>query len=299
MIMKFIVPEPVKYPNKTRLAPTPSGYLHMGNILSFAITAYLAKKEDTKIFLRTDDIDRERTRKEYIADISETLNFLEIAWDKGPRNAEEFEETYSQRHRMPLYLDALRQLNDKGKVYACTCPRSSAEFCICQDVKIPLDAKGVCWRLIANPGEKLPVSGISGAINSIRALPKEMLNFIVRKKDGFPSYQLTSVVDDLFYGVDMIVRGEDLWASTIAQHKLALSLGKDDDFDNIGFYHHPLIKDASGEKLSKSAGATSIHYLRESGKSPEGIYSIIAEAFGIDKGVSNWQELGEAVVNRF
>jgi glutamyl/glutaminyl-tRNA synthetase len=107
--------------NRTRLAPTPSGFLHLGNILSFAITAALAEKTGAKILLRIDDLDRERVNKLYVQDIFDTLNFLEIPWDEGPRDAKEFEQTHSQMQRMAMYREALRQLADEGKVFACTC----------------------------------------------------------------------------------------------------------------------------------------------------------------------------------
>ena len=97
------------------------------------------------------------------------------------------------------------------------------------------------------------------------SLPVDMHNFVVKKKDGFPAYQLTSVIDDLFYGIDLVVRGEDLRPSTLVQHVLASAMGKN-EFQDITFYHHRLLMETSGEKLSKSAGATSIKYLRESGK---------------------------------
>jgi glutamyl/glutaminyl-tRNA synthetase len=79
--------------NKTRIAPTPSGYLHLGNVLSFAVTALLAKESGAKILLRIDDLDQARVNKRYLQDIFDTLNFLEIPWHEGPRNLEEFEDS--------------------------------------------------------------------------------------------------------------------------------------------------------------------------------------------------------------
>jgi glutamyl/glutaminyl-tRNA synthetase len=118
-----------------------------------------------------------------------------------------------------------------------------------------------------------------------------MHNVIIKKKDGYPSYQLASVVDDLFYGVDLVVRGDDLWSSTGVQHHLAAVLGGN-NFNNITFYHHPLLMQSMDKKLSKSAGATSVRYLRQNGKSASDIYSLIARMLGINKSVSNWQEFG-------
>src|SRR5579863_6846848 len=106
--------------DKTRIAPTPSGFLHLGNVLSFAITAAIAEKTGAKILLRIDDLDRDRVNREYVEDIFDTLNFLQIPWDEGPRNYKEYESEYSQLYRMDLYQVALQQLKDSGQVFACT-----------------------------------------------------------------------------------------------------------------------------------------------------------------------------------
>lgn len=284
--------------NKTRIAPTPSGFLHLGNVLSFAITAALARESGAKILLRIDDLDRPRVHPEYLQDIFDTLNFLEIPWDEGPRNTQEFEENYSQQHRMPLYQQTLKQLQDAGLVFACTCSRKQLHTdetsCSCFEYQIPLSAENVSWRLFTENDNQLQVKDINGQI--IRAtLPADMHHFVVKKKDGFPSYQLTSLVDDLFYGVDLVVRGLDLWPSTLAQHQLALVLGNN-SFGDTTFYHHPLLMETPGTKLSKSSGATSVHYLRREGKTPADIYTIIAGMLGLDQPINNWQQLAEAVL---
>lgn len=284
---------PLFHFNKTRLAPTPSGFLHLGNVLSFVITATLAQKTGAKILLRIDDLDQARADKRYVRDIFDTLSFLEIPWDEGPRNGAEFESGYSQMHRMALYRDALTQLATDGKVYACTCSRKqllNAGACNCINLHLPLSFENAAWRLITH-GKELTVKSIRGEVARTE-LPVEMRDFIIKKKDGFPSYQLSSVIDDLFYGIDLVVRGEDLWPSTLAQHQLAVALGKE-DFNNISFHHHPLLTAPCGSKLSKSAGATSIKYLRENHKRPADIWMLIATNLGIKEKVRSWQQLGE------
>ena len=286
--------------NRTRIAPTPSGFLHLGNILSFAVTAALAEKTGAKILLRIDDLDQARVNKLYLQDIFDTLNFLEIPWGEGPRNVKDFEDSYSQMHRMTMYREALRQMADEKKVFACTCSRrqlSNAEPCACFNMQISLTTENAGWRLITGHSPELAVKNFDGKL-ARTVLPAEMHVFAVRKKDGFPAYQLTSVIDDLFYGVDFIVRGEDLWPSTLAQHTLASALGRD-NFTNIAFYHHPLLMEASGQKLSKSAGATSVKYLRESGKSPVDVYQLISSMMGVEEPVANWRQLGEIAITRF
>lgn len=294
------MPHAVTRFNRTRLGPTPSGFLHLGNILSFAITAALAEKTGAKILLRIDDLDQARVNKIYLQDIFDTLNFLDIPWDEGPRNAKEFEEVYSQLHRMVMYREALQRLTKAGKVFACTCSRrqlSNAEPCACLNRQIPLTTENASWRLITGRSPELAVKNYDGKV--IRAaLPAEMHDFVVKKKDGFPAYQLTSAIDDLFYDVDFIVRGEDLRPSTLAQRILALALGKN-NFGNITFYHHPLLMEATGKKLSKSAGATSVKYLRESGKSAADVYQLIASMMGVEEPVVNWRQLGEIAITRF
>lgn len=286
---------------RTRLAPTPSGYLHVGNILSFALTAALARRSGARIFLRIDDLDRERVRKEYVQDIFDTLSFLGIPWDEGPKDPGEFERTYAQRHRFQLYRSALDDLRANGLVFACTCSRAelipSAGGLVypgtCRHRGLDLDTPGASWRLRTDPQKTVTVQTLSGTVTEL--LPPSMQDFIVRKKDGWPSYQLASVIDDLHYGTDLIVRGADLWPSTLAQHCLAEALPRP-DFSRIHFYHHPLLTGIDGLKLSKSAGDTSIHRLRLQGHSPEHIYKRIARHAGLPTPISNWQELASALM---
>lgn len=283
---------------KTRIAPTPSGFLHLGNVLSFAITAYLAKKTGVKILLRIDDLDQARVNDAYLTDIFETLHFLNIPWQVGPTNLQEFKDIYSQTHRLGVYNQALAQLCEAGLVYACACSRSELNKpgfeCPCKNKNIPLQNKEVAWRLFTQEDTPIKLKDISGNYQNF-TLPVEMNNFIVRKKDGFPAYQLTSVVDDFFYGVDLIIRGEDLLPSTLAQQVLAKALGKS-AFSEIVFYHHPLLKSAEGEKLSKSAGDTSVQYLRLQGYKSDDIYQTISDMAGIKTKVGNYEQLAEQLI---
>ncbi|MGN6640865.1 MAG: glutamate--tRNA ligase family protein [Mucilaginibacter sp.] len=282
--------------NKTRIAPTPSGYLHLGNVLSFSINAAVAKKTRAKILLRIDDLDRARVNKAYVQDIFDTLNFLEIPWDEGPRNFAEYESEYSQLYRMELYEKALDELKHSGAVFACTCSRSEMRLHTqddvypgtCRNKNLPLDIKDASWRLKTAGARDISVKSLTGMIHA--ELPAQMQDFVVRKKDGYPAYQLTSVVDDLYFGVDLIVRGEDLWPSTLAQLYLSSVLHYD-SFQKNTFFHHALLSEHGGKKLSKSAGDTSIKYLREQGKKPEDIYRAIGSLLGIKGQITNWQKL--------
>jgi len=293
---------PLKF-NKTRLAPTPSGYLHLGNALSFALTAALAKKTQAKILLRIDDLDQARVQKAYLQDIFVTLDFLEIPYNEGPANVQDFERNWSQLHRMELYRTALDQLRQTDAVFACACSRSqiqqqsvSASYPgNCYSQNIELDKPDTCWRFkISNTS----IQNIKMWPADIKKeeLPPAMRHFVVRKKNGYPAYQLASVCDDEYYGVDLIVRGQDLWTSTLAQMQLAITLNAN-HYGNSTFYHHALLIAPDGSKLSKSAGDTSIQYLRSTGHTPADIYTAIAYNLGIKEVVKNWEELGKLLLN--
>jgi glutamyl/glutaminyl-tRNA synthetase len=275
---------------KTRIAPTPSGYLHLGNALSFALTAALARKAGAKILLRIDDLDQQRVNLDYVQNIFDTLNFLNIPWDEGPRDVDDYKANWSQLHRMELYKDALDQLADQRDVFACKCSRAQLQGNVytgmCRNKSLPLDTPDTAWRLYTDERE-LTIKTLNDGPITIR-LPDEMKDFIVKKKDDFPAYQLASLLDDIHFGVDLVVRGEDLYPSTIAQHYLAGVLGKP-DFKNITFHHHPLLVADGDKKLSKSAGATSIKYSREQGNTAEDVYLEIGKMLGSEKDLRSFE----------
>jgi len=294
---------PAIYLNRTRIAPTPSGYLHLGNVLSFVVTATLAEQYEARILLRIDDLDRQRVQPAYIQDIFDTLEFLELPWHEGPRNAKEFEQQYSQVHRLPLYRQALAELKDKKAVFACDCSRSQllqtgtggyTGRCITRG--LALDTAEINWRIRTDNDTLLNVKTLNKSVTA--HLPPEQRDFVIRKKDGFPAYQLTSIVDDQFFDVDLIVRGMDLWPSTLAQLYLADVLNAK-RFTSSTFYHHPLLTEPGGNKLSKSAGSTSVQYLRKAGKTATDIYTSIGAQAGITGEITNWRKLGNELLTVF
>jgi glutamyl/glutaminyl-tRNA synthetase len=286
---------------KTRIAPTPSGYLHLGNIFSFALTAALADRHQATIVLRIDDLDRQRAQPAYVQDIFDTLDFLGIPWHEGPRSLLQFEREYSQVHRLSLYQQALDILKDNGALFACDCSRTDIQRADatgaytgrCRQSALPLQTPEVSWRLHTATDLALTVKTLGQPITAL--LPKEQRDFVVRKKDGYPAYQLASLVDDQHFGIDFIVRGTDLWPSTLAQHYLAHVLDME-RFINSIFHHHHLLTEPDGKKLSKSAGATSIQYLRKQGKTPGDIYTLIAHHAGMNENVKDWKELGNLLL---
>jgi glutamyl-tRNA synthetase len=250
----------------TRIAPTPSGFLHLGNAFNFLLTEKLAKKHGGKILLRIDDIDAERKRPEYIRDIFESLEWLEVEWQLGPRNPEEFESGWSQHLRIGKYNEALIRLWEHHQLYACSCSRKQLQEkndCRCREKKIPIDAPDTALKLHVPSGtiiqfddehlgpQRIPLEDATGAL-------------VIRRRDGLPSYQLVSVVDDLHFGIDYIVRGADLLPSTAAQIFIARQLGAA-RFGELKFLHHVLLPDNHGQKLSKSEGAYSLKSMRANG----------------------------------
>jgi len=288
----------------TRIAPTPSGYLHLGNVLSFALTAALARRTGARILLRIDDLDRERVKPQYVQDVFDTLNYLGVPWDEGPRNYHEYEARYSQTRRMHRYEEALDRLRATQQVFACRCSRAEVGsrhsrgvyLGTCRHAELSLDEKGLSWRMDVSSGTEATFRDWNGTVVR-EVLPDTMHYYIVRKREGFPAYQLASVVDDEYFGVDLIVRGADLWESTLAQHVLADRLGLQ-AFPCATFVHHELLITSGNEKLSKSAGDTSIQYLRKQGATRESIFGMIGTMAGLPGALSDWEQLGNALMRR-
>jgi glutamyl-tRNA synthetase len=272
----------VTFESKLRLAPTPSGFLHLGNALNFTLNWLAAKysgghtsnASTAKIYLRIDDLDNERIRPEYLEDVFETLDWLKLDWDVSPDPPSR--SALRQVNQSPIYQTAnlqryftfLERLREQGLLFACQKSRRDLEpfnnvfppeF---REQGLSLDAPDVAWRIKTPPGFPLP-------------------DFIVRRRDGVPAYQVTSFADDLYYGITHVVRGADLEDSTVAQCFLAQVLSED-KFLKINFLHHPLVLGEAGEKLSKSAGATSLKVMRETGVGPEKIFRMVGKWLGLE-----------------
>jgi glutamyl/glutaminyl-tRNA synthetase len=271
---------------KTRIAPTPSGFLHTGNAVSFLITYCLAKCEKGKILLRIDDLDRERYRQEYVDDIFYSLDWLGIQYDEGPATVSSFEKEWSQSNRLNFYESFLNTCLKNEWVYACDCTRkeliSSGSYPVyvgkCSKLNKSFTSN-MAWRWKIEGSAEIQWQDIFRS-NTVINLPKQMGDFVVRQKNGFPSYQVASFIDDQYFNITHIIRGEDLMASTAAQLNLA-TRSDSTHFKKIIFGHHPLISDENGHKLSKSAGSRSLKALRENGQIPFNILEIARKILGL------------------
>ena len=271
--------------NKTRLAPTPSGFLHLGNVASFVLTYLLAKTQDWQLLLRMDDLDQARYRPAYAEDVLTVLATLGLEVDEGPSTVAELELEWSQRHRQPLYQEALAKLVEEQAVFACHCSRKDIQVAqkqgkrgypgTCREAWHPL-APGVPWRLkTSRAAVKLP----SAFGKDSKALfPAELQHFVVKRRDDLPAYQLTSVVDDLHFGVNRLVRGRDLWSSSLAQWRLMGFLKA--KRPSWLFCHHPLLTGPDQEKLSKSQKAPSFWNLWDRPSGREAFWKAIAHFLG-------------------
>lgn len=269
---------------RSRIAPTPSGYLHIGNAFSFLLTALLMRKLGGTILLRIDDIDDERKRPEYVNDIFTSLEWLGIEWQEGPSGPDDFEQNWSQHKRIDIYTEMLNRLREAQLLFACECSRkklASLEGYVypgtCQYQRISLDAKDVALRITVADRDIVSFHDEEkGDVNF--NLGSETGSFIVRKKDGLPSYQIVSLADDVHFRMNYIVRGEDLLSSTASQLYLAEKL-KIDSFREAKFLHHKLEKDEQGHKLSKTAGSISLQYMRKHNMDVSQVYKLFAEQF--------------------
>lgn len=288
----------------TRIAPTPSGFLHLGNAFSFLVTKSLAEKHGAKILLRIDDLDRERYRTDYVEDIFDTLDFLEISIDQGPKNLREFESEWSQIHRMESYTRALDKIRQSKKVFSCDCSRKKIQemnpsghyLGYCLDRKMSLEKPEAAWRINTLDSDFISYLEYP-SFKKAELIPEETAFYVIRKKDRLPAYQLTSVVDDMTFGVDLIVRGKDLEASTLAQLDLAGYLGAD-NFAKTTFHHHALLKSLDKKKLSKSEGATSIRFLRKEGKKQAEVLGLIGEMAGFKEPISSFEEFKDQYLSK-
>jgi glutamyl/glutaminyl-tRNA synthetase len=274
----------------SRIAPTPSGFLHIGNAVNFLLTSWMIRENSGRLLLRIDDMDAPRCRSEYVDDIFRSLEWLGIEIDDGPSGTADFTANYSMGHKTDYYRAELDVLTGgDGTTYACTCSRKSISahsstgrypgFCL--DSNHSLLKHDSAMRIHVPTGTRIAVG------DQAIALDETLGDFVVWRKDGLPAYQLASVIEDRDAGVNLVVRGLDLLDSSAAQLFLAPGLAAD-NFTRATFVHHELITSGLGDKLSKSRGAYS---LRDMADTPGAKERIIDSARRVQRGLS---EVGPA-----
>ncbi|MBK6341399.1 MAG: tRNA glutamyl-Q synthetase [Flavobacteriales bacterium] len=259
---------------RTRIAPTPSGFLHPGNAINFLITDEIAHSIGASIRLRIDDIDAERMRSAFVADVFDSLRWLGIDWQEGPRDAADHERSFSLHGRIGRYLEQVDLLKEQGDLYPCTCSRTELRNgrCACRSKSLRFDDHYAAWRLRLPQDAEVRVVDLIGRERWLRPAAL-MPDPVLRQRAELgarPVYQIASLIDDVDHGITHIVRGADLLPSTVCQLYLAERLGLE-SFQQVAFLHHPLITDSKGAKLSKSAGAASLKAMRAKGQGPDGL----------------------------
>jgi glutamyl/glutaminyl-tRNA synthetase len=263
-----------------RVAPSPTGYLHLGHARTFLIANERARQAGGALVLRNEDLDRERCRREFADAMFEDLLWLGIRWNEGPDCGGRF-APYAQSERRASYLGMWQQLRDRGAIYPCTCSRKDLALA----ASAPNDADdeplypggcrgnaaldyekpgGVNWRFRVPDGETINFEDLRLGSQSYLA-GRDFGDFVIWRRDDVPAYQLAVVNDDHAMKITEVVRGADLLKSTARQLLLYRALG----FDPPDFYHCDLVRDEAGVRLAKRHDALSIRRLRESGCSPE------------------------------
>ncbi len=241
----------------SRLAPTPSGYLHFGNAFNFLLTYLLVNYYDGVLHLRIDDLDGHRVDRASVEDIFIQLEWLGIDYHFGPSGPDDLYSRFSQQLRKDHYFYAIEVLQKEGHLFACECSRSkirkSSNSTIypgtCRNKKLDFMKENQAWRVKVPEETIVSCRTLTNQKKNID-LTTKMGDFVIRRRDGLPAYQIASLIDDLEMGVNLVVRGHDLLASTAAQLFLSKCL-KDSFFPAAYFVHHQLMKNESGEKLSK------------------------------------------------
>ncbi len=269
----------------SRIAPTPSGFLHLGNAVNFLVTWVLVRTRGGILHLRIDDMDGVRFRQDVLEDIFFSLEWLGLDWDLGPQGPDEFHHQFSLQNRREVYRSHLKPLENKGHTFTCTCSRKQIKMAssnglypgTCRRAGHAFAPGRNAVRLKVAEGTQVSVHG-----DPVR-LDETFGDFVLWRRDDQPSYQLASLVEDQEAGSTLIVRGRDLFPSTAAQIHLARCLGFD-AFARTRFLHHDLVLGGDDEKLSKSRGAYALKDMRESGQGPDAAFGTAARVLGLSPG---------------
>lgn len=276
----------------TRLAPSPTGALHLGNARTFLINWAMARRAGWRIVLRIEDLDGPRVKPGSAEQIISTLRWLGLDWDGEP---------LVQSRDLTPYVEAMRSLARRGLVYPTELSRAardaggeaSAPQAGSHEAAFPaslrpadwprsrafepeIGASPLAWRFATPPGAVAFVDGFAGqqAID-----PSETVgDFVVWTKLGVPAYQLAVVVDDARQGVTQVVRGDDLLDSAARQRLLSRALGLKPE---PSYVHVPLVLGADGRRLAKRHGDTRVETYRAAGVRAERVVGLVAYWIGV------------------
>jgi glutamyl/glutaminyl-tRNA synthetase len=270
-----------------RLAPSPTGWLHLGHARTFWTAQERARSRNGELILRMEDLDYARCKPEYSEGALKDLAWFGIDWQEGPDKGGT-DGPYCQSQRLLLYQSAFSRLQALDLVYPCFCSRqdilraASAPHAHDEEEPIypgtcrpnstnhlkvpPVPRAGVNWRFKIRDSVELRFLDHAKGLQTAVA-GKDFGDFVIWRKEDLPSYQLACVVDDAAMGITEVVRGEDLIRSTFRQILLYRALG----LGEPSFYHCPLMTDTAGMRLAKREDSLSLRTLRESGHSPDSL----------------------------
>jgi glutamyl-tRNA synthetase/glutamyl-Q tRNA(Asp) synthetase len=264
----------------TRFAPAPTGHLHVGHVVNAIFVWGLARALDGRILLRIEDHDRQRCRPEFERSLLDDLDLLGFTPDVHPtKELRGGPSDGRQTDRDATYREALAPLIAAGMVYGCDCTRRQVDSPVypgtCRTRGLPLRAE-VGWRVRVHSREEV--------FDDIRLGPQRQTpaeqcgDLLIRDRLGNWTYQWAATADDVLQGISLVVRGEDLLASTGRQIQLARLLGRTAP---PAFLHHPLVMKSPTQKVSKSDGDTGVRDLRSRGWTAERVIGHAAWLAGL------------------
>jgi glutamyl-tRNA synthetase len=267
-----------------RLAPSPTGYLHLGHAKTFWVAQERARATGDTLILRNEDLDSARFKMEFVTEMIEDLRWFGFEWSEGPDVGGKF-APYNQSERMDFYRAAVEKLSAGNFIYPCTCSRKDIQQAVAAphaEGEEPI-YPGTCrskfssansnlpsakfnWRFRVPDGETISFTdGNCGEQKFVAG--KDFGDFVVWRHDEVPAYQLACVVDDATMQITEVVRGADLLVSTARQILLYRALG----LTPPKFFHCALMLDEKGGRLAKRHDALSLQKLRERGETPESL----------------------------
>jgi glutamyl-tRNA synthetase/glutamyl-Q tRNA(Asp) synthetase len=258
---------------RTRFAPAPTGFLHLGHVVNAIHVWGLAARLDAQVVLRIEDHDAQRSRASYEAGILDDLDWLGFSPDVYPTDAFRAGACASrQSDRGHLYASAASALAARGLIYGCTCTRQDLERAgssgggagrrypgTCRDRDLP-PTDDVAWRLRLDPGVESFADLLHGPQVSVPAATHGDL--VIRDRHGNWTYTFAVVVDDFDQQVDVVIRGDDLREATADQVRLGRMIGRQTP---ARFAHHGVLMKSPTQKLSKADGDSGIRELRRAG----------------------------------